>query len=86
MVGRTLSVVTPTEGALSANYLRVDLAQPREANRLLQVRIGGVSETGLREAGPFAMLRAGELNTTRMAYEASMTPVHMPAEFWSGCG
>ena len=25
-------------------------------------------------------LRAGELNATRMAYEASMTPVHLPAE------
>ena len=24
-------------------------------------------------------LRAGELNATRMAYEASMTPVHLPA-------
>ena len=30
-------------------------------------------------------LRAGELNATRMAYEASMTPVHLPAlEIWSG--
>ena len=26
------------------------------------------------------LLRAGELNATRMAYEASMTPVHLPAE------
>ena len=25
-------------------------------------------------------LRAGELNATRMAYEASMTPVHLPAK------
>ena len=29
---------------------------------------------------PEKWLRAGELNATRMAYEASMTPVHLPAE------
>ena len=29
---------------------------------------------------PQIWLRAGELNATRMAYEASMTPVHLPAE------
>ena len=29
---------------------------------------------------PKKWLRAGELNATRMAYEASMTPVHLPAE------
>jgi hypothetical protein len=29
---------------------------------------------------PQNWLRAGELNATRMAYEASMTPVHLPAE------
>jgi threonylcarbamoyladenosine tRNA methylthiotransferase MtaB len=56
MVGRTLAVVTLTAGALSGNYLRVDLAQPREANRLLQIRIGGVSEAGLREAAAFTVL------------------------------
>ncbi len=34
---------------------------------------------------PQNWLRAGELNATRMAYEASMTPVHLPAlETWSG--
>ena len=33
---------------------------------------------------PQTWLRAGELNATRMAYEASMTPVHLPAETWSG--
>ena len=34
---------------------------------------------------PKPWLRAGELNATRMAYEASMTPVHLPAEkLWSG--
>jgi hypothetical protein len=29
-------------------------------------------------------LRAGELNATRLAYEASMTPVHLPARKDSG--
>jgi hypothetical protein len=29
---------------------------------------------------PKNWLRAGELNATRMAYEARMTPVHLPAE------
>ena len=29
---------------------------------------------------PKKWLRAGELNATRMAYEASMTPVHLPAK------
>jgi hypothetical protein len=34
---------------------------------------------------PINWLRAGELNATRMAYEASMTPVHLPAlKVWSG--
>ena len=34
---------------------------------------------------PQNWLRAGELNATRMAYEACMTPVHLPAsKAWSG--
>ena len=34
---------------------------------------------------PQNWLRAGELNATRMAYEACMTPVHLPAsKIWSG--
>jgi hypothetical protein len=34
---------------------------------------------------PKNWLRAGELNATRMAYEACMTPVHLPAsKLWSG--
>jgi hypothetical protein len=38
----------------------------------------------VRASLPEIWLRAGELNATRMAYEASMTPVHLPAETWSG--
>ena len=34
----------------------------------------------VRASLPEIWLRAGELNATRMAYEASMTPVHLPAE------
>ena len=33
----------------------------------------------LNDSPPKNWLRAGELNATRMAYEASMTPVHLPA-------
>jgi threonylcarbamoyladenosine tRNA methylthiotransferase MtaB len=53
MTGRTLSVVTLEGGSagLSDNYLKVELAAPREPNRIVEVRIGGLSETGLREAG-----------------------------------
>ena len=52
MVGRTLSVVTLHEPgiALSGNYLKVELAHAREANRLIDVEIGDVCEGGLREA------------------------------------
>jgi threonylcarbamoyladenosine tRNA methylthiotransferase MtaB len=50
MIGRTLSVVTLTEGALSGNFLRVELAAAREANRILDVKIGGLSAHCLKEA------------------------------------
>jgi len=51
MVGRTLSVVTlgTPRMALSDNYLKVELAFPREPNRLIAVEIGGLTEKGLRE-------------------------------------
>lgn len=51
MIGKTLSAVTLDEpgAALSGNYLKVKLARPGERNRLIDVRIGGVSETGLTE-------------------------------------
>ncbi|MBZ5584372.1 MAG: tRNA (N(6)-L-threonylcarbamoyladenosine(37)-C(2))-methylthiotransferase MtaB [Acidobacteriia bacterium] len=52
MVGKTLSAVTLHEpgAALSENYLKIELARPREANRLLDLPITAVTETGLREA------------------------------------
>ena len=56
MVGRTLSVVTlEQEGlALSGNYLKVELATPREPNRIIDVAIGSVAAAGLAESAPGA--------------------------------
>jgi threonylcarbamoyladenosine tRNA methylthiotransferase MtaB len=51
MLGRTLSAVTLHEplAALTDNYLKVELAHPREPNLLLDLRIGALTESGLRE-------------------------------------
>jgi threonylcarbamoyladenosine tRNA methylthiotransferase MtaB len=56
MLGRTLSVVTLSDGALSDNFLKVDLATPREKNQLIDVKIGSLTSTGLREHNPLAVL------------------------------
>jgi threonylcarbamoyladenosine tRNA methylthiotransferase MtaB len=56
MLGRTLSVVTLTEGALSDNFLKVELAAPRPANQLIDVKIGSVTAAGLREHNPLTVL------------------------------
>ncbi len=56
MVGRTLSVVTLTDGALSDNFLKVELATPREPNQIADVKIGSVSASGLREQGVLTVL------------------------------
>ena len=58
MVGRTLSVVTLTDGALSSNFLKVELARPREANQILEVKIGSAVAIGLREEQAFQVLSA----------------------------
>jgi threonylcarbamoyladenosine tRNA methylthiotransferase MtaB len=52
MIGRTLSAVTLHEPltALTDNYLKVELSHPREPNLLLDLRIGSLTESGLREA------------------------------------
>lgn len=57
-VGRTLSVVTLEEGmpALSSNYLKVELAHRRPSNQLLEVAVGGLTATGVREANPLAVI------------------------------
>ena len=50
MVGRTLKAVTLENGvALTENYLKVELGAARGANELIRVKIGGVTEGGLRE-------------------------------------
>lgn len=51
MVGRTLSAVTLEQPgiALSDNYLKIELAAPREPNRLCALEIAGLSPAGLRE-------------------------------------
>ncbi len=56
MLGRTLSVVTLGDGALSDNYLKVELATPRPPNRLLDVKIGSLTPAGLREHSALTVL------------------------------
>jgi threonylcarbamoyladenosine tRNA methylthiotransferase MtaB len=61
MVGKTLSAVTLHEpgAALTGNYIKVELAQHREANRLLDLRIGDVSPDGLREQSALSLVPSG---------------------------
>jgi threonylcarbamoyladenosine tRNA methylthiotransferase MtaB len=51
MVGKKLSVVTlnPPGAAISDNYLEVELAAPEPANQIVEVEIGSITESGLRE-------------------------------------
>jgi threonylcarbamoyladenosine tRNA methylthiotransferase MtaB len=56
MVGRTLSVVTLTDGALSDNFLKVEFVTPRPANQLVDVKIGSVTPAGLREHNALTVL------------------------------
>ena len=51
MVGRTLSAVTLHESgiALTGNYLKVEMARPREPNCIVDLGMGGVSEMGMCE-------------------------------------
>jgi threonylcarbamoyladenosine tRNA methylthiotransferase MtaB len=57
-VGRTVSVVTLDDGpvALTDNYLKVELAAPREPNRIVELRIGGIGDGTLREHSPLAVI------------------------------
>ncbi|MBV8817400.1 MAG: tRNA (N(6)-L-threonylcarbamoyladenosine(37)-C(2))-methylthiotransferase MtaB [Acidobacteriaceae bacterium] len=56
MVGKTLPVVTLERGALSDNFLKVELAGQEPANRMRDVRIGGLTGVGLLEASPLRVL------------------------------
>ena len=56
MLGRTLSVVTLTDGALSDNFLKVELTTPCASNRLMDVKIGSLTPNGLREQNALTVL------------------------------
>jgi threonylcarbamoyladenosine tRNA methylthiotransferase MtaB len=58
MIGRTLSAVTLEQRglALTTNFLKVELAQVREPNQLLDINIGGISAAGLRERTALTVL------------------------------
>jgi threonylcarbamoyladenosine tRNA methylthiotransferase MtaB len=56
MVGRTVSVVTLDQGALSDNFLKVEVIPPRPPNRLIDVKIGAITAAGLREFSPLQVI------------------------------
>ena len=56
MIGRTLSAITLEQGALTGNYLKVDLAYPRGPGELVDIEIGSVSAAGLREKAALNVL------------------------------
>jgi hypothetical protein len=60
-VGQTLSVVTLAEGALSDNFIKVELARPRAANQIIDVKIGAILRGVLREHRALAVYQASEL-------------------------
>jgi threonylcarbamoyladenosine tRNA methylthiotransferase MtaB len=51
MIGRVLTAVTLEQRgmALTSNFLKVEMTQPREPNRLVELQIGSVTDAGLRE-------------------------------------
>ena len=57
-VGQSLSVVTLGQGhmALSSNYLKVELLQPATDNLLVNVPIGALTDSGLRQFDPLRVL------------------------------
>ena len=56
MLGQTLSAVTLDHGALADNFLKVKLASHQEANRLIDVKIGGLTVDGVSESGALTVL------------------------------
>ncbi len=57
-VGRSVSVVSLMSGrtGLSENYLNVTFASPRQANRIENIQIGGLTADGLYESGMLQVL------------------------------
>jgi threonylcarbamoyladenosine tRNA methylthiotransferase MtaB len=66
MVGRRLPVVTLHDGAITANYLPVQLAHPRPANLLVEIEIGGLTPEALAEKPVFPIV------------DPSASPLRMP--------
>ena len=58
MIGTKLSVVTLEEPrtALSDNYLKVLMREPRPSQQLIDLQIGGLSDTALQEAAPLIII------------------------------
>jgi threonylcarbamoyladenosine tRNA methylthiotransferase MtaB len=57
MIGQKLSVITLDGGrALTENFLKVSLATPRPANRIEEIKIGGIDADGLYEAGSMPVI------------------------------
>ncbi len=63
-VGKQLSAVTMDGGrlALTHNYLRVELSQPRSENELADISIGSLTDQGLKEATLFPMLATNRIH------------------------
>jgi len=56
-VGRSISVVTLEEGALSDNFIKVELAARRPPNQLINVEIGGLTANGVCERALLNIVR-----------------------------
>ena len=56
MIGRRLSAVTLDRGALTDNFIRVDLISQRPPNQLIEVEIGALTPTGISERNPLQVL------------------------------
>jgi threonylcarbamoyladenosine tRNA methylthiotransferase MtaB len=57
MIGRTLSAVTLHDGAaMTSNYLTVELARSRAPKQMIEVQIGALANSGLKEYSPLRVL------------------------------
>ncbi len=58
MMGKTLSAVTLEQRnmALTSNFLKVEMADVREPNQIVDLSIGSLSSAGLREYSPFPII------------------------------
>lgn len=57
MVGRTVLAVTLGNGeAMASNYLSVTLATPRPARQVVELKIGSLTSTGVREYHPLSVI------------------------------